>query len=806
MQLMPWLLILGYRIPGSDTKYVKRIVLTPEIPEPVPTPLYGYRNQVHGPLTPNQPPVPIEEMVNQTDDSTSRTYIGKSNGTRTNRDVNTEEPQVQPRRENKLLFDGLDCRSPTSVRNGLVTDICKGQKALGPVGHTETVVILQHATKRTAKAYRCQKKISRLQEVCGAFSHSKILGPPDILEPVPFSALDCQQTIKRGLYRTETGASVTVDINRNYNYKFIQHGKIQASTTNVACEGSSIIINGERHESVVSLVTVHLEFLEVEVEIDNDLAVDLDKNVHLPTDCVRRDLCEDGHTAYVIHHPLHACPLFLIRTVNMQKIPINTDKGIQQAFINKEHKLLLIIKPSEATDNECSPLRSVGGTQYPDLKILHSENTPMTDMKSIISNLGPSQLDLTLELITADEFLDYDLEQRMDQQLRAVGSSLCTMSRQNLHQTELSPFHKDSLIRIRGALVSELQCERVTVEARLGDQRGPHCYKDSLPVWVRNKPLHMLAVSGLIVEENTLTHIPCQNQFNSVFRTKDGIMVQADPDVQIVEGLQLQHIGEGYLHAFDNSPQVHSEYSSDLLYNNEQVGAFNNLLHFNRAKAHVLDSLVRQYCKKGANGKSQCGEYMPEGPGANGFDLGKLEREIVATTNWAQYAQNKLTEYGGYCSIVVVAYLSLALLWKIGDICFGVCFRNEDWKKTTSDKFLIDCTRKPRRKQGNTREMDTYSANTETTYAGREETYNFLGHPTTIRQERVRPLPRGSPNPSQHSKTGTKNETAPNKKPRYEEPVDPAKHVPEELYKEVPRRPRNTTVYSEPRPDGPWGV
>ena len=126
MQLMPWLLILGYRIPGSDTKYVKRIVLTPVIPEPVPTPLYGYRNQVHGPLTPNQPPVPIEGMGSQTNDSTSRIYMGKPNGTRANRDVNTEEPQVQPRRESKLLFDGLDCRSPTSERNGLVTDIGKG--------------------------------------------------------------------------------------------------------------------------------------------------------------------------------------------------------------------------------------------------------------------------------------------------------------------------------------------------------------------------------------------------------------------------------------------------------------------------------------------------------------------------------------------------------------------------------------------------------------------------------------------------------------------------------------------------------
>jgi hypothetical protein len=811
MQIMLWVFALGCCIPGQHTKYVSRtkvIQARQAIGEP--DKFYGYRNQIHGPLIPNKPPIPPKGLARQGNQ--------RVNETRSSRDTNTNIPSNPPKREEKLLFDGLDCRSPTSVRNGLVADICKGEKAMDPVGQAEPVVILQHDTKRVAKAYRCRKRVSRLQEVCGAFSHSKILGPPDILEPVPFSALDCQQTIKRGLYRTETGSSVTVDINREYNYKFIAHGQIHVSTTNVACEGSSIIINGERHESVVTLVTAHLEFLEVDVEIDNDSAVDLDLNIKLPTDCVRRDLCEDGNTAYVILHPASTCPLFIIRTVNMLKISLKTNKGTQQAFMNKEHKLLLIIKPSEATDNGCTPLRSVGGTQYPNLKILHSDNTPAAEMRRVVSRLGPSQLDLTLEIITADEFLDYDLEQRMDQQLRAVGSSLCTMSRQSLHQTELSPFHKDSLIRIRGAIVSELQCEKVLVEARLGDKRGSHCYKDSLPVWVRNAPVHMLAVSGLIVEENTLTHIPCKNQFNSVFRTRNGIMVQADPEVQIITDLQLQHIGSGYMHALDNSNAVHTEYDSDLLYNNEQVGAFNNLLHFNRAKAHVLDSLVRQYCKTGTDGASKCGEYIPDDPGINGFDLGQLEREIVAKTDWVRYAQNKLTEYGGYCSIGVVIYVVLQFLYKLASMCFGTCFRQEDWVLSARRNFFT-CSQlnhkmeRESRKQG--REMDTYSdTNTEATYVGRDDTVTFLDQPI-IRHERLRsfkdrrspPLPsRICPRPTRaKGPTGspTPSKASTQKPPRYEQHPESAPLSSEELQEEGRTNARDgySNIYPDPGTD-----
>ena len=94
----------------------------------------------------------------------------------------------------------------------------------------------------------------------------------------------------------------------------------------------------------------------------------------------------------------------------------------------------------------------------------------------------------------------------------------------------------------------------------------------------------MMAPTGLIVAENTLTLVPCKSQFNSIFRKKDGQLVVADPTVKLAEGMNLQIIGSGYLHALDGSTAHHTEFSGDFLYKADQLDAFNQLIHFDRAK------------------------------------------------------------------------------------------------------------------------------------------------------------------------------------------------------------------------------
>lgn len=90
-------------------------------------------------------------------------------------------------------LDALDCRNPTAVRNGLVASVCNQSMLWQEEAAEQPMLILQYSTKHVVKAVRCEKLVSRLTEVCGSFSHTKLLFPPDIMQPEEFSPAECAQ-------------------------------------------------------------------------------------------------------------------------------------------------------------------------------------------------------------------------------------------------------------------------------------------------------------------------------------------------------------------------------------------------------------------------------------------------------------------------------------------------------------------------------------------------------------------------------------------------------------------------------------
>ena len=124
-----------------------------------------------------------------------------------------------------------------------------------------------------------------MQEVCGAFSHTKVLEPLDVLVPTLIPMEVCTTAVNQQMYTKEDGNTLPIVVNHNYIYKYISHGKLSVSTDNVACQGADIMINGEIHKSIVTLVTVQLEFKGIDIEIDTMTAVDLDLNTPLPIAC-----------------------------------------------------------------------------------------------------------------------------------------------------------------------------------------------------------------------------------------------------------------------------------------------------------------------------------------------------------------------------------------------------------------------------------------------------------------------------------------------------------------------------------------
>ena len=97
-----------------------------------------------------------------------------------------------------------------------------------------------------------------------------------------------------------------------------------------------------------------------------------------------------------------------------------------------------------------------------------------------------------------------------------------------------------------------------------------------------------------MVDSQELSPVPCSTTFSSVFKTDEGILVQATPAVSKID-LELTHINGDYLHALDTAgPIEHTCFGNDMLYTNDEIESFNSLIHFNREKSHVIDSLVKQ--------------------------------------------------------------------------------------------------------------------------------------------------------------------------------------------------------------------
>ena len=562
-------------------------------------------------------------------------------------------------KQKTLYIPGIDCRHPRSIRTGLISSICSHQ-AEPDVPPAMTTLLLQYSTKRIIRAYRCEKRETTIREVCGFSSHSKLFSPPDILAPVEFGPAACKQTVLGGSYVREDGTTIPLPLNSEVRYKYLRHGSLTVTENNVACEGSRVSIDGEIHSSIVEMVSTEVIVKEIDIEIDIGASVDLDSQVDLPRACRQDTTCQIGPISYYIEHPANSCPLYTIRTLPMRPVKILTEDGEKTALLSKQHKLLLPLGDKEAAHSECRPVFSYQATSYPDIKVI-TEAHAVASVANIATHLSPSILDMDLELRTSEEFLAYMFETTLKQSLSNVGSSICKMGRHGLGNSEISPFHDHSLLRIRGDIVQELTCTPVNAEVRLGEQRGELCSTDTIPVWLNNQPLHLQAENHLILEDAEITAVDCSSTYPPIFMTADNTtLVQASPVVQIIE-LTLSHLEEDYLHLLKEEKILHTGFEEDILYTHDEIDKFNNLIHFQRTRKRVVNAMVSQYC---ANNPS-CGTYQP-GSSASSFSLDNFAKTLESPFAFLGEWEDRLAKIGSYCSIFI-------LLVSCGIIIFRCC-------------------------------------------------------------------------------------------------------------------------------------
>ena len=573
---------------------------------------------------------------------------------------NARGVRTTPQNLERRPMTALDCRSPQSVQTGLVSQVCDSESQAEVETDEQEVLILYSSSKHAVHAVRCEKYLSRIYMVCGSFSHSKILSPPDIMEPETFDPAICKSTMERRVYTKEDGGSLAVEVDRAYTYKFVAHGSLQLATNNVYCSGSSIMLHGERHDDIVELVTAQIKFVSVDIELDIASARDLESRVQLPTTCARDVTCSDGPFAYVVAHPAKQCNLYILRSLPMKQTTVRTSKGDETALVSHQHKIFLILKDREVTQKDCRPVYECQMTNFHDLKVVREEDA-MSQIAALSDHLAASQVDIDLELRTASEYMSYRFERMLANQLRHVAGNLCKISQHTWGDAELSPFHQHALLRIKGELLQELTCKEVRAEVRLGEARSDRCYPDAIPAWLDNQPVLIAARTRLVMNHEEAQTVKCDAMYSPVFKTDDGALVQAAPVVKVVD-VTLTHFQSDYLHLGEEGV-IHETFGNDILYTTQEIDKFNNLLHFGRSRNLVLDSLVRKYCTGG-----NCGSYTP-GTGS-AFSLDALKDRIEEPIHWFEDILKSLEEYGGICSIIVLCLTVLTLVYRIGQTLY----------------------------------------------------------------------------------------------------------------------------------------
>lgn len=561
---------------------------------------------------------------------------------------------ISTRDEDKITYlRALDCRSPRKIRSTLLRKVCDSSKSVESQ-HKTDVAILQVSNKHVLKAYRCEKHMNIHREICGFSSHTKLYGPPEINIPVLFDVEDCLLTVKRMSYQREDNINMPIMFNKIFHYTFVRHGELHMTENDISCQGSSYILKGKIVSSMVEMISANIIIKEVDLEVNHisQTAIDLDLHFKLPSVCIRDEKCQVGQTSYLLT-PIPQCNLYHIQTLVMEQMTITTDKGPKPILISHKHKILLELKEQEKAHTGCKITSDLTATNFKSIKVLIGEQGSINQSGNQFSS---SILNIDLEMRVSENYLVFLFEDMLTKSLGSAGKRLCNLQMEGWSKLEVSPFHSDSLIRVRGDLIQELICTPQKVEIRIGEKRGDLCYANSIPGWIGSEPILVQAVTHLVLNSEEISQVDCKATYPPVFEASGNILVQAYPEVQIVD-LSLTHQTEGFLH-LDETDDKHHLYNGDLLYTSGEIEQFNTLIHFQRTRARILDNIVTHYCSN-----TDCGSYQPSQ--TSSFNLDNLKKVVSSPFSFLQTWKQDIETFGSYCSIIIVLLISISLLFKI---------------------------------------------------------------------------------------------------------------------------------------------
>ena len=360
----------------------------------------------------------------------------------------------------EFRFDALQCDSARTLarysgRRFCSIDKIRQENGLLDKGPSSEYGVLQYNPTRKFKAIKCEKRVSTLTAVCGAFSHSKLVEPPDVLKPVKIPKQDCIDAASTKLITTEDGRQLRAGMGVVATYKYVETGTVVLSENNVACEGGEMKVKGKKHESIVELVTVNFKITEIEVS--EELGKLRTSEGSLPRQCsLEYEGCVlDDMTLVIDLTKVNLCQYTQVRRA---KFKLFRTEGRDMAQ-NDEYKLLFQLGGKRVIPNACSTQGTLLKTNFDRLFLLSADTAGNS-----LSMFNPSDVDLDLEARVADFYMEYWSLELVRENTAAWQNEMCTLSASRLNEDQVI-IHGDHLLRMKGELVNEFKCNWVTVTA-----------------------------------------------------------------------------------------------------------------------------------------------------------------------------------------------------------------------------------------------------------------------------------------------------------------------------------------------------
>ena len=479
-------------------------------------------------------------------------------------------------------LNGFDCRVPKKIISFLTKDWCQPTQSSGKnaLGEKKTVTVLQDTKFQIVSGIRCTKEISKLLVYCGSYSNMKFFGPPTVLEPSVITTEECSDMYQRRAY-IHKGQTIKIEPNTVISIPMIVHSSVIRGKTKVYCTSAKFTIDGEQHSNMLIFETVRLSMVKLSIQVGDQEVQELREMTILSSSCVTEMKCIVGLHTYLITSPINKCELRKIRTISMQPTQLIHNNILTEYLVNHDHKLIIRITDTTRDDN-CDP--QIHHTNYPELKVIIDSEAPAIGSVQ-------TQINMDLELQMSEEYLMYKTEELMMSRTTQMQLHLCNIGLNNIAQMERSPFHPDALIRTRGHIIQEMECQPVQVKSTIGYQRGDLCHMEYLPVYLGDEAVYLDAI-GMIVTTPVLEQVDCKGIFTPIFQATDGRLVQANPQIEEVKMALSKPEGLG----FHESPLDHMEETDTLLYTKGELEAVGEYLHASRARKAIQSALTRKYC------------------------------------------------------------------------------------------------------------------------------------------------------------------------------------------------------------------